>query len=70
MRPVLIASVAVIGLVAMPMTGEAAPSALHDIVVGKSDIVPTAGGCGPCACTADRSRKTSAGAINLRVMRG
>jgi len=31
----------------MPATGQAAPAVLHDIGVTSSDLVLTAGGCGP-----------------------
>ena len=47
MRATVIALAAVFGVLAMPATGQAAPAVLHDLGVTSSDLVLTAGGCGP-----------------------
>jgi hypothetical protein len=50
MRAALIASVAVFGLIALPVSSQAAvPGALQGLagIETTPDIVPTAGGCGP-----------------------
>lgn len=51
MRPALIALAAAIGLIAMPVSGRAAPNAPHDAVVTGAvpEIVQVRGGCGPGA---------------------
>ena len=49
MRPTIVALVMAIGVMALPVSGRAAPSAAHDLAITSisPDIVQVAGGCGP-----------------------